>query len=118
MVVPASVLVIFIFSLILILDKQSEPSSTANPLCQTKITTENVPFRVLQNASEPIRLEFTADWDTAHELYMYFDRVNGSHAYHMYRKFNLLFFKALHGEVSKFMYIWFAVTPCVYLLAR
>ena len=25
-------------------------------------------------------------------------------------------FEALHGEVS--MYIWFAVTPCVYLLAR
>ena len=24
-------------------------------------------------------------------------------------------FEALHGEVS--MYIWFAVTPCVYLLA-
>ena len=25
-------------------------------------------------------------------------------------------FEALHGEVS--MYFWFAVTPCVYLLAR
>ena len=31
---------------------------------------------------------------------------------------SLLFkeFEALHGEVS--IYIWFAVTPCVYLLAR
>ena len=57
---------------------------TSNALCQTNVTTsqnggydDNV-FRVLQDASEPIRLEFTADWNNAHSLvYVFFLQLSG-----------------------------------------